>query len=256
MPESDTPQPESSRSDGTAPAPNPSSTPGSLPEWKQILRHKLEHWLTHLDDEPDFLPEPDLEPEPDLYSFFEALTALSAESRKANRRAAEAFSQWNLVLENFQGRLEEMARQSAASSEPEEEGIPRELCLALIEIMDRIQRLAEAFRRPPQRTVRFFDRTWSKAWDTQGQALDILCDHFHTLLKRTEIRRLPCVGKPFDPTAMAVVQIEADPSRPHHTVLEELAPGYRRHGEILRVAQVKISVRPSCDDPHEVDSNP
>jgi molecular chaperone GrpE (heat shock protein) len=43
---------------------------------------------------------------------------------------------------------------------------------------------------------------------------------------------------------MMAVAVESDATRPPQTVLEELAAGYAREGELLRAAQVKVSRQP------------
>ena len=40
---------------------------------------------------------------------------------------------------------------------------------------------------------------------------------------------------------MTAVATEPNQQRPPQTVLEEIAPGYSRQGELLRTAQVKVS---------------
>ena len=56
--------------------------------------------------------------------------------------------------------------------------------------------------------------------------------------------RIPTVGGIFDPTTMVATATESDPSRPHQSVIEELTTGYRLQNELLRVAEVKVSIRP------------
>jgi len=63
-----------------------------------------------------------------------------------------------------------------------------------------------------------------------------------TLLTRAGIEPIRALDTPFDPRTMTALAAEPDPARPHHTVIEELTPGYRWGGEVLRTAQVKVSV--------------
>jgi molecular chaperone GrpE (heat shock protein) len=41
---------------------------------------------------------------------------------------------------------------------------------------------------------------------------------------------------------MVAVAAEPDPQRPHQTVIEEIAAGYLRDDELLRAAQVKVTL--------------
>jgi len=55
---------------------------------------------------------------------------------------------------------------------------------------------------------------------------------------------MPVLNQPFDPTTMVAVAVEPDAGRPAQTVIEEVVTGYQREGDLLRLAQVKVSVNP------------
>lgn len=214
-------------------------------EWKDELRRDLEVWLDSIDQMPD--PAPEEPGEPDLYSFFEQLAVLGTEGRKGNRRAAEAFSQWSETLARFDSDLRLLRDQIGRLPQAESgDALPRRHCMALVELLDRLHRLAHAFESRPAR-ARWWanDAAWRNAWDTQRDAFAILVGHFETLLSREGLTRIECLGRPFDPAVMAAVAVEPDDGRPDGTVLEEIAPGYFRRGELLRPAQVKVSLNRS-----------
>jgi molecular chaperone GrpE len=52
---------------------------------------------------------------------------------------------------------------------------------------------------------------------------------------------LDCVGQPFDPETMEVVEVVAQPGRAGTEVLEEVRRGYRRRGRVFRYAQVRVA---------------
>lgn len=213
----------------------------ALDDWKDALRHDFEQWLASIDEIPvSGEDRAALEEEPDLYSFYEQLASGNAETRKANRRTAEVFSQWAETLSKFEGDLrslrEQLARPPAAS-----DALPRPWCLALIELVDRLHRLAAAFATPPPKSWWGGDKRWRNAWETQRQGFEILLSHVATLLKKAEVARIQTLHEPFDPAIMAAVAAEPSAQWPHGTVLEEVAAGYRLRGELLRVAQVKVS---------------
>jgi len=209
--------------------------------WKDALRRDFEAWLAAVDQIPESSGE-EIE-EPDLYSFFELLAAANIEARKANRRTAEAFGQWGDTLEHFHEDLRLFREQLSQRAAPpaDANSLPRAYCLALIEILNRLYRMKEAFAtRPASSWWRRADAAWEKAWETQRGAFAILVGHFEALIGRAGISRIDCLGLPFDPTNMAAVAAGPDTSRADGTVTEEFARGYSCRGEVLRAAQVKI----------------
>jgi molecular chaperone GrpE (heat shock protein) len=225
--------------------------PPDLTDWKDQLRRDFERWLDSIEEippGPDDGNDGDDGAEPDLYSFYEELASLSTESRKSNRRTAEAFSQWNEVLNHFQGDLSQLRRLFSERFGPEAETLPRAHCLALLDLLDRVERMAEAFDRPPRPAWWSNDRAWRAAWGTQRGALDILRSHLLALLKKEGIARIATRGAAFDPGTMTAVAAESRTDLPPQTVLEELSPGYACRGAVLRLAQVKVSTR-SPDTP-------
>src|SRR5205085_8425228 len=78
--------------------------PDALSDWKEALRRDFERWLATMEEIPAEENEPPGEVEdPDLYSFYEQLAVTTSESRKGNRRTAEALSQWGEILGRFDG---------------------------------------------------------------------------------------------------------------------------------------------------------
>ncbi len=227
------------------------SVASELVEWKDALREDFETWLASLEVIPELDPEADSSSDaPDLYSFYEQFAAANAESRKSNRRTAEAISQWGETLLRFENSLTPLRETTAqlAAVQPKEGQMSRAHCLVLVEMLDRMHRLNRAFQSPPIAKKAWWggggDAAWRKAWESQHQALDILVSHVEGLLKQEGVTRLDTTGQPFDPAVMMAVAAEPDATRPPQTVLEELAAGYRRHGELLRAAHVKVTRKP------------
>ena len=227
----------------------PEDRAAELADWKDRLRHDFEDWLAGIEEIPA-ADDAELAPAeaPDLYAFHQQLAAANAEARKANRRSAEAISQWGDTLARFEGTLAPLRESVAAlaAAQPKEGRMARAHCLVLVELLDRMHRIARAFQSPPPQGPwwRGTDAPWRKAWDTQRQGFNILVSHLEELLKKEGVTRLDTLGQPFDPAVMTAVAAEPDATRPPQTVLEELAAGYRRHGELLRPAQVKVSRQP------------
>jgi len=206
-------------------------------DWKDALRRDFEQWLQSLDEIPPAAPE---EPKaPDLYSFYEQLAILSAESRRANRRTAEAFSQWGDTLKRFDEGLQSF-REMLASAAPEETPLSRGHALAMVEMLDRLRRTACAFDQETDR--RWWQRSsLRRAWQSQREAFAILLGHFESFLAREEITKIDSLWQPFDPALMCAEAAEPDSSHPPNTVIEELSPGYLVRGDVLRPAHVKVS---------------
>lgn len=225
-----------------------SSAAGVGRDWKAALRADFESWLASVDQIPPEFGETDDDghESPDLYSFYAQFVAANAETRKVNRRTAEAISQWGETLVRFENGLQPLRDTTAqlASAQPKSGRLSRAHCLIVVELLDRVRRLDAAFQSPPARARAWWksnDQAWRGAWETQHQALQILASHLSGWLEKEGVVRLASAGKAFDPTVMAAVAAEANTEHPPQTVLEELAPGYLRDGELLRAAQVKVA---------------
>lgn len=217
-------------------------------DWKNALRDAVEHWLATVDALPE---EADLQSrpadDPDLHSLFEQLTVVAAESRRANRRTIDALGQWTTLLQGFDAGLGDV--RTALLTRNADAGLSREYALALVDLLDRLNRMDAAFARQPREGWGWGWSAWRLAWASQREALDIVREHLVTLLTRAGIEPVPALHSLFDPRIMTAVSAVPDHSRPHHTVIEELSPGYRRGAEILRPAQVKVSLNPTPTNP-------
>jgi molecular chaperone GrpE len=215
-----------------------------LVDWKQALRAQFEVWLEELDQIPESEAEPEAIDSPDLYSFYEQWAAANTEARRGNRRVAEAFSQWGETLARFESDLRPLREQlQRLPATAPTDALSRTHCLTLIELLDRLQRVERAFASSPAGSWWKGVAQWRRAWESQRQAIGILLNHFEALLKKEGVTPIQSLGQPFNPTLMSAVAVEPDGSRPHQTVLEEMAPGYLRGGELLRPAQVKVSTK-------------
>lgn len=224
--------------------------PLALDAWKNDLRRDVERWLATLDEVPEEAVPAGDEAEsadvPDLMSFYEQLAAATTEARRANRRSAEAFSQWSEALGGLGEQLGALREQLGRTAVATDESLPRRWCLPLVELIDRLERLAAAFAAPPASPRRRWfgdDGAWRAAWNTQRQAFDILLSHAQSLIRSAGVVRVDTVGRPFDPQTMIAVATSTDPREQPGIVVEELAAGYLMNGELLRTAQVRVSSR-------------
>jgi hypothetical protein len=119
----------------------------------------------------------------------------------------------------------------------------------LIDLADRVDRIAAAFARKPSRGQTWWpwNRRELEAWRTDrerlAESIGILSTHLSALLKGAGLERIPCEGQSFDPACMRAVEAVLDPSVADHTVLAELLPGWRETGtgRMVRPASVRVS---------------
>ena len=218
----------------------------AMADWRAALMEDFEAWLDQLEELPASEgPEGE---EPDLYSFYEQLAASNAEARKASRRTAEAISQWGETLSRFDSSLLPLreAISQLTAAQPKTGQMSRPHCLALVELLDRLERIGGAFDSPPPRGSWWSgnDGAWRQAWERQHQAFAIVLSHLEGLLRKENVVRFEVLHQLFDPSVMTAVASEPAANVAPQTVLEELAAGYRHHGELLRTAQVKVSRAP------------
>ena len=80
------------------------------------------------------------------------------------------------------------------------------------------------------------------------QVLEALRVGYQMSLQRLErafaqqgLEAIPCVGEPFDPESMEVVEVVREPERSSTEVQQEIRRGYTWHGRLFRCAQVRVA---------------
>ena len=218
-----------------------------LADWRECLLQDVNEALAEIGEIPALEESEDSEEElPDMYSFYSQLAVLAVDSRKGNRRTAEAINQWGEILQKFDASIAPLRLEIARLTEIRATtGLPDNQCLILIGMLDRMERIASAFVSTPPKKEGWWQRSnddaWLKMQETQRQGMRILIDHLTELLRKEGVIRLEVQEKPFDPSVMNAVAVETTDVRPVRTVCEELAAGYLRHDKLLRPAQVKIT---------------
>lgn len=85
--------------------------------------------------------------------------------------------------------------------------------------------------------------TLQKAKDhLKDTGLDLAYKEFTAVLQENGVEKMRTVGEVFDPHQMECIEVVEGED---NTVTEELLPGYRYHGKVLRVAQVKVGKKNS-----------
>ena len=218
----------------------------SLEDWKREISEQFQEWLNRLDEEKAAEEETPQERVPDLYSFYEALCVLSGDVRKSTRRSHETFVRFGETLEGFETMLRSLGER--LTEERQQRGrleitARREFLVPFAEMLERLNRLENRLERPPDVGLLSARRKWAEAWSSLRQGFVLLREHFELLLREEGILPMETVGQPFDPTKMKAVAVEENDTLAHNTVVEELAAGYFHKGDVLKFAEVKISVR-------------
>lgn len=84
----------------------------------------------------------------------------------------------------------------------------------------------------------------AKDFDAVRKGVDMIHSQIQKFLKELGIERIKCVGEKFDPHLHEVIEIveslEVKPED-NDVIIEELKPGYKLNGRLLRPASVKIA---------------
>ena len=180
------------------------------------------------------------EPAPDLFSLLGQLTALTRETQLQGRTTNRLHTDLSAALDKLTENLtspEVVARKLAEARREAR----LEVIAELLEIRDRFTRgLSEAQRRLAALRgirARLGQRPVLEAL-VAGNTL--ACERLDDLLRRFDVREIPCLGKPFDPTLMQAVEVVHTATASPGTVLEVFRAGYTSNGRVLRFAEVKV----------------
>jgi molecular chaperone GrpE len=127
--------------------------------------------------------------------------------------------------------------------------VAEESARRLEEQLDELLRQESAWRRWLAR--RWFDAARqacvSRVAEVQDPMFASLLEGYRLILGRLErtmasegIERIRCVGCPFDPNTMTVLDLVDDPVLPPGQVVEEVRAGYVWKGAVLRFAEVRV----------------
>ncbi|MFP4309516.1 MAG: nucleotide exchange factor GrpE [Desulfococcaceae bacterium] len=218
-----------------------------LNDWKTEIEDNFREWMSEMEarGETSIPPEP-APSAPDLYSFYEALTALTGDIRKSSRRHHETLSRFTETLESIQSGMGELGRRLSAErteNTRRDQAERKKLLTPFAEMLERLNRMERKLAAPPQTGFWFGHSKWKTAWESFQQGFVLLREHFESLLKAEGIVAMETVGQEFDPTRMKAAAVENTDALPHNTVMEELSRGFFHHNEILKFAEVKIAIR-------------
>jgi molecular chaperone GrpE len=73
------------------------------------------------------------------------------------------------------------------------------------------------------------------------KGVELIFKQLQDVLQKLNIERIPSQGEPFDPRVHEAIEVVETDAAPDHHVLEELQPGYRIKGRLLRPAMVRVA---------------
>jgi molecular chaperone GrpE len=73
------------------------------------------------------------------------------------------------------------------------------------------------------------------------KGVELIHKQLQDVLQKLNVERIPAQGQPFDPNVHEAIEVVESDQAPDHHVLEELQPGYRIKGRLLRPAMVRVA---------------
>ena len=73
------------------------------------------------------------------------------------------------------------------------------------------------------------------------KGVELIHKQLQDVLQKMNVQRVPAQGQPFDPRVHEAIEMVETDAAPDHHVLEELQPGYRIKGRLLRPAMVRVA---------------
>jgi molecular chaperone GrpE len=73
------------------------------------------------------------------------------------------------------------------------------------------------------------------------KGVELIHKQLQDVLQKLNVERIPAQGQPFDPNVHEAIEVVESNDVPDHHVLEELQPGYRIKGRLLRPAMVRVA---------------
>jgi molecular chaperone GrpE len=75
------------------------------------------------------------------------------------------------------------------------------------------------------------------------KGMELIYKQLQDVFQKLNVERIPAQGEPFDPRVHEAIEMVETDAAPDHHVLDELQPGYRIKGRLLRPAMVRVAKR-------------
>lgn len=95
-----------------------------------------------------------------------------------------------------------------------------------------------------------FERAFASAnnmadFKSLHQGVEMILKQMHQVLEKNGVKKIECLGKPFNPLEQeAIAHVETD-KYPENTVVEEVQKGYLIEDRLIRPAVVKVAKQPA-----------
>jgi len=220
------------------------------PNHRKLVLDHLHQWIEDL-AEPESLPEnfPREETasveEPDLLTVVTALTGLTEEFRIQGRNFRKLHDELRILPDKLSHPQSPTSQPSISVSDifalAGEEG-QKELIKDVIEIHDRLWQTFEQSKKRFKKTG-YLARITGAISVTRGMVdgLRLTLSRFDDMLAKYGVIRFGKSEEPFDPHSMKAVDAVQIPGKSPGTVVGIIRSGYRRHGKIIRLAEVQVS---------------
>lgn len=77
--------------------------------------------------------------------------------------------------------------------------------------------------------------------DDLRKGVELIYKQFQDVFQKLNVERIPAQGELFDPRVHEAIEMVETDAAPDHHVLDELQPGYRIKGRLLRPAMVRVA---------------
>lgn len=152
--------------------------------------------------------------------------SLSQELAAARQAAAESENKYlraRADMENFKKRIERTYAENLKSSK-------KDLLNRLLAVKDNLERALQ------------FGENGQGNGEGLMEGVRLTSYQLDQLLGNEGVKQIEAVGQPFNPHLEEAIQSVNDPNVPDHTVVQEVRKGYTYADEVLRPAQVIVSV--------------
>jgi molecular chaperone GrpE len=245
----------------------------------ELMLDQFRSWLSESRAEAATIASPH-HPNAGLYDLVESFTALRQEVKLQTKSGRSLQAATGTALDSLQTAIDEFhavkpreVEAARIASRPLLESLA-DLCEALDRGRTVIERTREQLLATAEQTSELIDAELARTsfWKRQacrcfagsikrqlaGQAqeawrplLDSLLEGYRLIQQRLDramqshgLERIACVGLPVDVNSMTVVEVVDVTNQPAGEVVEELRPGFRWQGEVIRFAEVKAARNP------------
>ena len=182
----------------------------------------------------------------DLCRLLTELAALKAEVKIESRQVKAAIDEFQGLTDLLRGNNEQLSTELSARRQDEaaqREKTERPFLLALLDLRDRLEAgVIQAVAYRPGWLARFDGRAVRHHQSLQ-QGMEISLRRLDGLLARYDVKPIEAMGQPLDPHCMQVSATEQRAGQRDGVVLAEVRKGYRRQGQLLRLAEVVVNKR-------------